>query len=131
MFSKRYYRYAIVAVILIGWLTLIDYRNRNNPRVGNVALEADGQNYLVSCELWNPSCVEVQVMALLRIVETGSAEAGVREHASAASVVKRKIGPHQRVFIKESIKGVGAWNGADVQIFVISDLAETGQVAAR
>jgi hypothetical protein len=131
MFSKRYYRYAIVAVILIGWLTLIDYRNRNNPRVGNVAVEADGQNYLVSCELWNPSDEEVQVMAILRLVETGSPEVGVREHASAASVVKRKIGPHQRIFIKEPIKCVGTWNNVDVQVFVISNFAESGQVAAR
>jgi hypothetical protein len=131
MFSKRYYRYAIVAVILIGWLALIDYRNRSNPQVGYVAVEADGQNYLVSCELWNPSDEEVQVMAILRLVETGSSEDGVRAHASAASVVKRKIGPHQRIFIKELIKSVGAWNEADVQVFVISNLAETGQVAAR
>jgi hypothetical protein len=131
MFSNQYYRYAIVAVILIGWLTLIDYRNQNNPQVGRVAVEVDGHNYLVSCELWNPSDQEVKVMAILRLVEAGSPEADVGTHASAASVVKRKIGPRQRIVIKEPIKSIGAWNDANVQVFVISCLAETEQVAAR
>jgi hypothetical protein len=131
MLSKQYYRYAIIAVILIGWLALIDFRNQNNPRVSGVTVESEGQNHLVSCELWNPRDEEVHVMAILRLVDAGSPEDGVGATASAASVVKRRIGPRQRIFIKEPIKGFGSWNDAEVQVLVITDPAEIEKIAAR
>ena len=131
MFSRRYYRYAILGLILISWLALIDYRNQNYPRVSGVSVESDGPNHLVSCEIWNPSVQEVHVMAMLRLVDAGSPGSGVGVTSSPAAIVKKRIGPQQRIFIREPIKGFGTWNDADVQVFVISDAVEIAKIAAR
>ncbi len=131
MFSRRYYRYSIVALLLIGWLTLIDFRNGNNPQVRGVTVEPKGDYHLVSCELWNPSDEEVHVMVILQMVDAGSPEDGLGPTASAASVVKRRIGPLQKIAIQEPIRGFGSWNDAEVRVFVITDPVEIDKIAAR
>lgn len=131
MFSKRYYRYTTIALILIGWLMIIDYRNQNNPQVRRVTVESQGLTHLLSCELWNPRDEVVHVMAIIRLVDAGSPDGGVGASSSAASVVKRRIGPRQRIAIREPIQGIGSWNDADVRVFVITDPAEIEEIAAR
>ena len=131
MFSKRYYRYSIIALILIAWLVLIDIRNRDNPRVRQVTVESKGQYHLVSFELWNPRKEKVHVVAIIQLVHVGSSADGVGAPSSTASVVKRQIGPLERIVIKERIKGYGSWRDAKVRVFVITDPAEIEKIAAR
>ena len=131
MFSKRYYRYSIIALILIAWLVLIDFRNRDNPLVRHVTVESKGQYHLVSCELWNPRKEEVHVVAIIRLVHPEGAADRVGVASSTASVVKRQIGPLERIVIKERIKGYGSWRDAEVRVFVITDPAEIERIAAR
>jgi hypothetical protein len=131
MFSNRYGRYAIIALLLIGWLSLIDTRNQNNPQVSGITVEKQGRNHLVRCEVRNPRDEQIAVTAILRLVDSGNPEYGVEATASAPIVVKRHIGPHQTIAMEAPIRGIGPWSDAEVHIMAITDPPQIKKIAAR
>lgn len=131
MFSKRYYRYTIIALFLIVWLVLIEFRIRDNPVVRHVTVESEGLHHLVCCEIWNPREEEVRVIAIIRLVHPGSPGGGVGVTSSTAGVVKGRIGPRDKIVVQEHFKTYGTWRDADVRVFVVTDPEEIEELAAH
>ena len=129
MFSKKYGRYAVVAVFLIGWIQLIDVQTRNAPQARRVTVENHGAYSLVKCELWNPTSEPVHVEAHLRLYDEGDPESGIGFSSCPATIVRRRIEPWSHVALEQPIKCLGNYSHAEVRLFVITNANEITETA--